>query len=59
MKREYYTWAKLGQILLDLIYLYYEMDKSGHVDQDTLSGLSTTIDMLKYYRQFLKYEKED
>lgn len=58
MKYEYYTYAKLGQIILDLIYLHYEMDRDGHTDPDTLKGLATTIDMLKYYRQFLKYDKK-
>ena len=57
-KTEYYNYAKLGQIILDLIYLHYEMDIDGHTDKDTLKGLLTTIDMLKYYRQFLKYDKK-
>lgn len=53
MVKNYYTKAKLTQIILDLIYLRLEMDKDGHTDNETLSHLQSIIDDLKYYRQFL------
>ena len=55
---DYYNWTKLGQIIMDLIYLHYEMDIDGHTDKYTLEGLQNTIDMLVYYRQFLRNNKK-
>ena len=53
MVKNYYTKAKLAQIIMDLIYLTLEMDKDGHTDNITLKNLKQVIEDLKYYYQFL------
>lgn len=53
MKKNYYTKAKLAQIIMDLIYLRLEIDKDGHTDNFTLKHIQEVIDELKYYYQFL------
>lgn len=54
MADKYYEKAKMTQIIMDLIYLYWEMKKDGNTDKATLERISTVIEDLKYYCQFLK-----
>lgn len=53
MIKNYYTKAKLTQIVMDLIYLTWEMRQDGNVDRYSLQDIDKAIDILKYYLQFL------
>lgn len=53
MIKNYYTKAKLTQIVMDLIYLSWEMRQDGNVDRYSLQDIDKAIDILKYYLQFL------